>query len=112
MTDESSKKEIYLTFDDDEWETIDQPKSAKKSKKAKKPKKVKKSKTVVAKSVAFEPTAPEKKVADLPIAQKSKVGAGEMSAFQRFIISIMVLLLVGISGILALVLSGRFQLPF
>ena len=89
-------------------EKIAKPSKPKKEK-SKKVKAPKPEKNVVSKNVAFEPS---KKTAELPYAQEEPVGKGSMTAFERFIYSIMILLLVAGGGFLVLVMTGRFNLPF
>ncbi len=135
MSEKHVRKEVFLNFDD-EVEVEPTPiapatptqKAAKtmsdlplantpippkeKLVKPRKPKKVKApkpEKNVVSKNVAFEPS---KKTAELPYAQEEPVGKGSMTAFERFIYSIMILLLVAGGGFLVLVMTGRFNLPF
>ncbi len=141
MSEKPVRKEVYLNFDDEvEIEPtptpIAPPKNVAKSmpdlqalktpaplkekvskrskpkqekKKTVKPPKAEKEKSVVSKNVAFEPT---KKTVELPYAQKEPIGKGSMTAFERFIYSIMILMLVAGGGFLILVLTGRFNLPF
>lgn len=140
MSEKPVRKEVFLNFDDEvEIQSAPTPSPSapiktskvmpdisiptatevKKEKKAKpskitkeKKKKVKTpkpEKNVVSKNVAFEPT---KKTAELPYAQEEPIGKGTMPAFERFIYSLMILMLVAGGGFLALVLTGRFNLPF
>lgn len=102
MNNDSSKNDIFLTFDDDEWENPET-----------KTKKSKLSKSV-AKNVAFEPVEKNVNVAEdaLLIKPATKLGTGKISPFQWLLISTMFLLFIGLCGFLVLILTGKIYLPF